>query len=83
MNLDKNQYSIVEFSIGFGLTWENFEMCMFVRLARNSSLTRSAPRNRRKPQAAHAHYVWFGLQRSFGRIWSEYTRIIRVLSDAK
>ena len=25
----------------------------------------------------------FGLQRSFGRIWSEYTRIIRVLSDAK
>ena len=25
----------------------------------------------------------FGLQRSFGRIWSEYTRIISVLSDAK
>ena len=25
----------------------------------------------------------FGLQRSFGRIWLEYTRIIRVLSDAK
>ena len=25
----------------------------------------------------------FGLQRSFGRIWSEYTRIITVLSDAK
>ena len=25
----------------------------------------------------------FGLERSFGRIWSEYTRIIRVLSDAK
>lgn len=39
----------MQFSIGFGGTWENFEMCMFVRLARrNSFLTRSAPRNRRK-----------------------------------
>ena len=38
----------MHFSIGFGRTWENFEMCMFVRLARNPFLTRSAPRNRRK-----------------------------------
>ena len=32
------------------------------------------------PQAAQAHYVWV---RASEVIWSEYTRIIRVLSDAK
>ena len=31
-------------------------------------------------QAAQAHYVWV---RASGAIWSEYTRIISVLSDAK
>ena len=31
-------------------------------------------------QAAQAHYVWV---RASEVIWSEYTRIIRVLSDAK
>ena len=33
-----------------------------------------------KPQAAQAHYVWV---RASEVIWSEYTRIIGVLSDAK
>ena len=33
-----------------------------------------------QPQAAQAHYVWV---RDSEVIWSEYTRIIRVLSDAK
>ena len=32
------------------------------------------------PQAAQAHYVWV---RASEVIWSEYTRIISVLSDAK
>ena len=32
------------------------------------------------PQAAQAHYVWF---RAPEVIWSKYTRIITVLSDAK
>ena len=32
-----------------------------------------------KPQAAQAHYVWV---RASEVIWSEYTRIIGVLSDA-
>ena len=34
----------------------------------------------RLPQAAQAHYVWV---RASEVIWSEYTRIISVLSDAK
>ena len=33
-----------------------------------------------KPQAAQAHHVWV---RASEVIWSEYTRIISVLSDAK
>ena len=33
-----------------------------------------------KPQADQAHYVWV---RASEIIWSEYTRIIIVLSDAK
>ena len=33
-----------------------------------------------KSQAAQAHYVWV---RASEVIWSEYTRIISVLSDAK
>ena len=33
-----------------------------------------------KPQAAQAHYVWV---RASEVIWSEYTRIISALSDAK
>ena len=32
-----------------------------------------------EPQAAQAHYVWV---RASEVIWSEYTRIISVLSDA-
>ena len=32
------------------------------------------------PQAAQAHYLWV---RASEVIWSEYTRIISVLSDAK
>ena len=32
------------------------------------------------PQAAQAHYFWV---RGSEVIWSDYTRIIRVLSDAK
>ena len=32
------------------------------------------------PQAAQAHYVWV---RASEVIWSEYTRIISALSDAK
>ena len=32
------------------------------------------------PQAAQAHYVWV---RASEVIWSEYTRIISVLSDAE
>ena len=32
------------------------------------------------PQAAQAHYVWV---RASEVIWSEYTRIISILSDAK
>ena len=33
-----------------------------------------------KTQAAQAHYLWV---RASDVIWSEYTRIISVLSDAK
>ena len=33
-----------------------------------------------KPQATQAHYVWVWASEV---IWSEYTRIISVLSDAK
>ena len=33
-----------------------------------------------EPQAAQAHYMWV---RASQVIWSEYTRIISVLSDAK
>ena len=33
-----------------------------------------------KAQAAQAHYVWVGASEV---VWSEYTRIISVLSDAK
>ena len=36
--------------------------------------------NHRQPKR---NMCGFGLQRSLGRIWSEYTRIISVLSDAK
>ena len=32
-----------------------------------------------RPQAAQARYVWVRAS----EVWSEYTRIIRVLSDAK
>ena len=47
---------------------------------RNTLMNENTYNSSIEPQAAQAHYVWV---RASEVIWSEYTRIISVLCDAK
>jgi len=82
----KVQTSIKVIKLGFQHQFDQFRPRLVPQLTQVASgllfkvRVVSVIRGYEKPQAAQAHYVWV---RASEVIWSEYTRIISVLSDAK